>query len=116
LVAQVLLGGYGGYFGGAVGIMMMAVWSVFGIHDVKVMNPIKVLLVAAANTVAVICFLVAGAVAWQATALMLVAAALGGYLGARLTLVLNSWHLRVGISVVNFLVTAAFFFLKYRHR
>jgi uncharacterized membrane protein YfcA len=30
LVTQFVLGIYGGYFGGAVGIMMMAVWSFLG--------------------------------------------------------------------------------------
>src|SRR5712675_778338 len=53
LTAQFLLGIYGGYFGGAVGIMMMAVWSVLGFSDIRAMNAIKVVLVVAANTVAV---------------------------------------------------------------
>ena len=47
LAAQFLLGIYGGYFGGAVGIMMMAVWSVMGLTDIRAMNAIKVVLVAA---------------------------------------------------------------------
>jgi uncharacterized protein len=98
LFAQFLLGVYGGYFGGAVGIMMMAVWSLFGTHDVKLMNPAKVLLVAAANTIAVACFLAGGMIAWQPTATMLIAAALGGSWGARLTLILNSSQLRVAVT------------------
>ena len=91
-------------------------WSLFGVHDVRLMNPIKVLLVAAANTVAVICFVVGGAIAWKATATMLVAAAVGGYLGARLTLILNSSQLRIGISALNFLVGIAFalWYLHYK--
>ena len=115
LFAQFLLGAYGGYFGGAVGILMMAVWSLFGAHDVKLMNPAKVLLVAAANTMAVICFVVGGTIAWHPTVTMLIAASLGGYLGARVTLILNSSQLRVAISVVNFVVTTVFF-VTYMHR
>jgi hypothetical protein len=65
-----------------------AVWSLFGIHDVKLMNPAKVLLVAAANTMAVICFVAGGTIAWHPTVTMLIAASLGGYLEARLTLML----------------------------
>jgi uncharacterized membrane protein YfcA len=109
LAAQFLLGIYGGYFGGAVGIMMMAAWSMMGFHDIKAMNAIKVVLVAAANTIAVLCFSVAGKVVWHETLIMLVAAAAGGYLGARLAMRLKSSHIRVGISVINFLITAAFF-------
>ena len=113
LFAQFLLGIYGGYFGGAVGIMMMAVWSVFGLHDLKIMNPVKVVLVAAANTVAVICFAVAGSVDWRATGIMLISAVLGGYFGALLAMRVRSEHLRIAVSCLNFIVTAAFFIFKY---
>lgn len=113
LVAQFLLGIYGGYFGGAVGIMMIALWSVLGRNDIKAMNALKVVLVAAANTVAVICFTVAGRVAWPETLFMLVAAAVGGYVGARLALSLKTSHIRIGISILNFLMTAIFFYIKF---
>jgi uncharacterized membrane protein YfcA len=110
LLTQFLLGIYGGYFGGAVGIMMMAVWSVLGLRDIKAMNATKVVLVAAANTVAVFCFAAFGTVAWSKTVVMMLAAAAGGYVGARIALQLRSSHIRIGISVVNFLITAIFFY------
>ena len=113
LIAQFFLGMYGGYFGGAVGIMMMAVWNLLGIHDVKAMNAVKVMLVLAANTIAVLCFAFAGTVAWRETLVMLVAAVLGGYVGARVTLRLSGSQIRVGISVVNFLITAVFFYVRF---
>jgi hypothetical protein len=50
--AQFLLAVYGGYFGGAVGLMMMAVWSLFGVTDVRAMVAAKTLLVGSLNTVA----------------------------------------------------------------
>src|SRR5208282_4889325 len=110
LLAQFVLGIYGGYFGGAVGIMMMAVWSVLGLRDIRAMNATKVVLVAAANTVAVLCFAAFGSVAWSKAVVMMLAAAAGGYLGARTALRLKSAHIRIGISVVNFLITAVFFY------
>jgi uncharacterized protein len=108
-LAQFLLGVYGGYFGGAVGIMMMAVWSMFGTHDLDVLNPIKVLFVAAANTIAVVCFAFFGSVAWRQTLLMCVAAAAGGYLGAHVALRVHPKRLRVAVSILNFLLTAMLF-------
>src|SRR5579859_765587 len=113
LLAQCLLGIYGGYFGGAVGIMMMAVWGLLGLQDIKAMNAIKVVLVAAANTIAVLCFVFAGSVAWRETLVMLLAAALGGYAGAHATLQLSGSQIRVGISIINFLITAAFFYIRF---
>jgi uncharacterized protein len=109
LAVQFVLAIYGGYFGGAVGIMMMAVWSLLSGADLKAMNPAKTLLVAAANTVAVVWFVAAGAVAWPETLAVLVPAALGGYLGARAALHLRPGHLRAGVTLVAAAMTAAFF-------
>ena len=113
LVVQFVLGTYGGYFGGGVGIMMMAVWSVLGLSDIQAMNATKVVLVSAANSVAVLCFATFGSVAWPETLVMMLAAAAGGYLGAHLALRTKPFHLRIGISVVNFLIVAVFFWTKY---
>jgi len=68
-------------FGGAVGLMMMAMWSLPTTSaDLKAMAPARV-----ANGAAVVWFIAAGAVRWPEMLAMLVASAVGGYLGARLT-------------------------------
>jgi len=85
LSGQFLLGIYGGYFDCAVDIMMMAVWSLFGLSDIKVINANKTLFVGIANTVAVIFFITAGKVAWNETCVMLVATVCGGYFGTKYT-------------------------------
>ena len=86
LPLQFLISIYGGYFGGAVGLMMMAMWSLLTASaDLKAMAPARVLLVSAANGAAVLWFIVAGAVRWPETLAMLGASMVGGYLGARLT-------------------------------
>ena len=51
--------------------MMMAVWSILGLGDIKAMNATRVVLVAAANTVAVLCFAAFGSVVWPETLLMM---------------------------------------------
>jgi uncharacterized membrane protein YfcA len=109
LAAQFLLAVYGGYFGGAVGIMMMAVWSLLSPTELSIMNPARTLLVAATNTVAVACFVIAGKVWWPQTLAILFAAVLGGYASARLARHLNPRHLRLGVSLLSALSTIAFF-------
>jgi uncharacterized membrane protein YfcA len=109
LSLQFLLAVYGGYFGGAVGIMMMAVWSLLGRSDLKVLNPLKALLVTATNTIAVLCFVVLGAVSWPETLLVLGAAVVGGYAGARLARRMDSRHLRLGVTGLSLLLTLAYF-------
>ncbi|HET7633265.1 MAG TPA: sulfite exporter TauE/SafE family protein [Burkholderiales bacterium] len=110
---QFLLGAYGGYFGGAVGIMMMAGWIVFGLGDLRGMNGVKTLMVAAARVVAVLVFAVWGHVYWLVALYMTVAAVIGGYLGARVTRFLSAITMRRIIAVIFFAVTAAFFYKGY---
>ena len=45
LVAQFFVAVYGGYFGGAVGLMMLAHWGIFGLHDLRPLNATRVILV-----------------------------------------------------------------------
>lgn len=113
LSGQFFLGIYGGYFGGAVGIMMMAVWSLFGLSDIKVINANKTLFVGVANLIAVILFIIAGKVAWAETLTLLSATVCGGYFGAKYTKRLNPQRLRTGIIIVNFVITLLFFLKVY---
>lgn len=107
--AQFLLAIYGGYFGGAVGLMMMAVWSLFGVREMHAMNAAKTLLVGATNVVAVACFVAAGTVWWIPALVMGAGAIAGGYGGARLARRVNPAHIRLGITMVNIAMTIIFF-------
>ncbi|SHJ24693.1 hypothetical protein SAMN02745194_02099 [Roseomonas rosea] len=109
LAAQVLLSIYAGYFGGGVGIMMMAVWGLLGDLDIKAMSALRTLLVSAANLVAVICFAVAGPIHWPETLVMLVAAIVGGYLGAILASRMPAPVLRGFVILFSTAMTALFF-------
>jgi uncharacterized protein len=101
---------YGGYFGGAVGLMMMAVWSLLTASaDLKSMAPARVLLVSATNGAAVLWFIIAGAVRWPETLTMLIASVVGGYLGARLGRWLPAPVVRGFVLLLTATVTALFF-------
>lgn len=113
LTIQFLLGIYGGYFGGAVGLMMMAVWSLLAGVDIKALNPQRTLMVTAANTVALICFAVAGAVWWPQTIALGVGAIAGGYGGALLGKRLPAAIVRTVTIIVAAAITAVFFYRAY---
>ncbi|MGB6240919.1 MAG: sulfite exporter TauE/SafE family protein [Castellaniella sp.] len=110
---QFFLGIYGGYFGGAVGIMMVAVWGLLGSHDLKRMSGPRVLMVMVANTMAVMIFISAGAVQWRETLVMLVTASLGGYLGAELGKRIPGPIIRVGTLTLTVFITVTFFIRAY---
>ncbi|HZY37288.1 MAG TPA: sulfite exporter TauE/SafE family protein [Mucilaginibacter sp.] len=113
LVTQFILGIYGGYFGGGAGIMMMAVWSLFGLSDIKLLNANKTLLVGAANSIAVVIFILSGKIWWPQTCIMLVATTIGGYAGAYYSRRLNQAVLRAVISGLIVVITALFFYRAY---
>jgi len=82
LALQLLLGIYSGFFGGAVGLMMLAVWSLLADADIKALNPTRMLMVTASNAIAALTFIIAGAIWWRETVIMAVTAVIGGYVGA----------------------------------
>ncbi|HLH32914.1 MAG TPA: sulfite exporter TauE/SafE family protein [Terriglobia bacterium] len=106
---QFLVGIYGGYFGGAVGIIMLAVWSLAGLRNIHAMNGGRTLLGGVMNAAAVVIFIIAGKVWWLQTSMMLIAAVVGGYVGARIARRVNPAWVRGIIIVVSIVVTAAFF-------
>jgi len=113
LVGQFLLAIYGGYFGGAVGIMTLAIWSLFFVVNINALNAAKTLLVGSMNATAVVCFVIAGKVWWPQAAVMMVAATFGGYFGARVTRRLPPARIRLGITMLTFLMTAIVFYRAY---
>jgi uncharacterized membrane protein YfcA len=113
LFIHFILGVYGGYFGGAVGLMMLAVWTLLDTIELKAMAPARTLLVSAANGVAVICFALAGAVWWAEGLAMMVSTVAGGYYGARFAMRLPPAVLRIFIILLSATVTIGFFLKAY---
>jgi hypothetical protein len=110
---QAVVAIYGGYFGGAIGILMLAAWSLFGLRDIHLMNANKTLLGGAMNAVAVVIFVIARKIWWTQTLVMMGAAIVGGYAGARLARRADPRYIRMAVSIVSAGITAAFFL---RHR
>ena len=90
---------YGGYFGAAMGVMFLAVLGLALPLTLAHTNGMRAILSMAVNGVAAIVFLVHGGLAWEAVALLAAGSLVGGYLGARLALVLPVPWLR-GVVVV----------------
>jgi uncharacterized membrane protein YfcA len=109
LVVQLFVGVYGGYFGGAIGIMMLSVWALFGLTDLKAMNATKTVLSGALNGVAVVLFIAAGKVWWPQTLVMLVGSVAGGYLGAHYARGIDQRYIRAAVIAISVAMTVLFF-------
>lgn len=100
---------YGGFFGGGIGILMLATLSLMGIDDIHEMNALKTVLATLINGIAVVTFAVAKQVAWPAALLMAVGAILGGYGGAALARRVPAQYVRTFVVVVGFILSAYLF-------
>jgi uncharacterized membrane protein YfcA len=109
LAFQFLIAVYGGYFGGAIGILMLALYGLLGLTDLHAMNAMKTLIAGLLNTVAIIAFVIAGKVSWPETILMLAAALIGGYGGARIARRVKPIYLRIAVIGIGCIMTTVFF-------
>ena len=115
LVTQFFLGIYGGYFGGAVGIMMLAAWSLLTSAPISAMQPARNLLNAAMNATATLLFVAGGLVFWRQTFILFVGAIIGGYLGAHYARRIDPALARIVISCLNAGMTAFIFWRTFGH-
>lgn len=104
---------YGGYFGGGVGILNLAMLAVIGMTDIHAMNALKVVLGGIINGVAVITFIVKGAVVWKQGTVVILGALVGGYLGAHYAQKLPAAWIRGFVIFVGTGMTVYFFWKAY---
>jgi uncharacterized protein len=104
LVTVYLTGVYGGYFGAAQGVILIALLAIFIDDDLQRLNAAKNVLTVLVNGVAALLFIVAAHVAWGAAGLLAVGAVIGGQLGAKLGRQLRPELLRGIIVVVGVVV------------
>jgi hypothetical protein len=94
-------GVYGGYFGAAQGVILLALLSVFLTDDWQRLNGLKNVLAGLVNGVAALLFIIFGHIAYGAAALLAAGAIVGGQLGATVGRRLPAEALRLVIIVVG---------------
>jgi uncharacterized membrane protein YfcA len=83
-LAGLFVGGvYGGYFGAAQGIIIIAILGLALNESLQRMNAVKNILAGLTNLVAAVIFIAVADVAWDAAVLIAFGATIGGHLGAR---------------------------------
>jgi uncharacterized membrane protein YfcA len=113
VAAQSLLGIYGGYFGGGVGLITTAVYGLLAGADPRSLFSIRTLMLAVANLAAAIVFIALGMVRWSSCLPMLVGGIAGGWLGARLGKKLPHRAVRIWTLLVTAATTLVFFVRAY---
>ena len=113
LIGQFLIAVYGGYFGGAVGILMVALWSIGLGLDAAAGNPMRITQLAAVFITSGVLFLFTSDAlrAPLLLAALLVGATAGGFAGAHLARRLPARLLR-GVLLATATVTTVLYFLR----
>ena len=109
LFLQLLISVYGGYFGGGMGIMMLATLAIAGMTDMHQMNAVKSVLAVLINGVALAEFIALGAIAWAPGIIMVAGGIAGGYVGAATARRVDQRYVRALVMVIAWGMTIYFF-------
>jgi uncharacterized membrane protein YfcA len=99
-----LAGVYGGYFGAAQGVILLATLGVLVPDDLVRTNALKNVLAGTVNAVAALLFIVFGDVAWPAVALIAIGSVIGAAFGASVGRRVPASVLRVLVVVLGVIV------------
>lgn len=110
---QLCVAVYGGYFGGGMGIVMLAMLAALGMTDIHAMNALKSVMGFVINGVAVVTFIVAGAVYWKHGIIMIAGGIVGGFLGAHYAMKMPQIWIRWFVVLVGAGMTMYFFWKSY---
>lgn len=109
---QLIIAIYGGYFGGGIGILMLATLGFMGMENIHEMNAVKTVLQTIINGIAVIAFIIAGAVVWLQAIIMIAGAIVGGFTTASFARRLDPRIVRGFVILVGISMTIYFFLHK----
>ncbi|MFE7314359.1 MULTISPECIES: sulfite exporter TauE/SafE family protein [unclassified Streptomyces] len=102
-------GVYGGYFGGAMGVIMLVALALATSDGLRRLNALKAALSLVDSTISLLIFAAWGPVDWTAVAVAAPTALIGGYAGARLARRMNEEVLRWIVVAVGLSVSIALF-------
>ncbi|MHC0445351.1 sulfite exporter TauE/SafE family protein [Flavobacterium sp. 3-218] len=109
LIPLFLINFYGGYFNAGIGIMILTLFTLYGMKELNEMNGLKVLMVTVNNGIAALCFIFSGLIDWKITAILTIGGIIGGYYGAVFSRHMNQELVRKLIIVIGGLIAVYFF-------
>src|SRR6185295_19282031 len=108
VVLQFAISVYGGFFGGGMGIMMLATMSLAGMADIHEMIGLKNTLAVLINGMALLAFSVNGSVSWPHGLVMTAGAITGGYTGAAGARLVDPRWVRIVVIVIAWSMSVYF--------
>jgi len=106
---------YGGYFGAAIGILLLAAMALTGEEDMQCANAQRNFLVCFINGIAALLFIVIGVVNWPVALIVMAGSVAGGYFGARVARRIPDLWLRFAVTTAGAVFSIYYFMKAYAH-
>jgi uncharacterized membrane protein YfcA len=104
---------YGGYFGAAIGILLLASMALAGEHDMLSANAQRNYLVCFINGIATLIFVVMGVVDWTVALIVMAGSVVGGYIGGKFARRLPGQFLRHLVTAAGVTFSVVYFVRAY---
>ena len=108
-LVQLAIASYGGYFGGGMGILMLATLTLMGMNQIHRMNALKIILGILINGTANVAFFAARKVQVDVAIPVALGAIVGGWLGAAWARTVDPSKVRFAVMTFAWSLTAYFF-------
>jgi uncharacterized protein len=104
---------YGGFFNAGLGIIVLSYLALSGYTNINAMNGLKLLISSCVSLIAIVIFIVNGAIVWGEGVVVLLGTLTGGYISARVSRRVPQVYVRGFVLFASTAVTAYFFYDVY---
>ena len=104
-IVQMAIAVYGGYFGGGIGLLLLATLSTMGLQNIRYAGATKNMMAMIINAPAILIFIFSDLVNWKAALLVSIGAVSGGYCGTFLLKRLPQKLLQGFVVLVGLVIT-----------
>ena len=100
---------YGGFFNAGLGILILGYLTIAGWANVNEMNAVKLIVSSIVSVAAVCVFAFSDMLDWQLGVVVMIGTLIGGYLSAKVSLIIPAKWIRTGIIVFSLTLTIYYF-------
>jgi hypothetical protein len=104
---------YGGFFNAGLGIVVLSYLALAGYRDINAMNGVKLLISSVISLIAILLFMLEGAIAWRQGIVVMLGTLVGGYLASHLSRQLPQAYVRNFVVLAGSGMSLYFFYVSY---
>lgn len=112
-VCLILVSAYGGFFNAGLGVVILSYLVLAGYSDINQMNGVKLLVSSCVSIIAIVIFMLDGAIDWSRGLVVMSGTLSGGYVAARVSRNIAQHHVRNFVALSSIGMTCYFFWSTY---